>query len=96
MVKQRTNKGLPINLFYWRDKTGHEIDVVIDEAGKLLPIEIKSAKTYNDGFIKNISYWIALSGEKKSILLYAGNVSQKRANGLSITPWKDYFGVDEE
>lgn len=96
MVKQRTNKGLPINLFYWRDKTGHEIDVIIDEAGKLLPIEIKSAKTYNDGFIKNLSYWITLSGEKKSFLLYAGNVSQKRANGLSISTWKSYFGIDEE
>ncbi|HLG02672.1 MAG TPA: ATP-binding protein, partial [Bacteroidia bacterium] len=26
LIKQRTNAGLPINLFYWRDKTGHEVD----------------------------------------------------------------------
>ncbi|MCY7356702.1 MAG: ATP-binding protein, partial [Rudanella sp.] len=45
LVKQRTNAGLPINLFYWRDKTGHEVDVIIDEAGKLIPIEIKSGQT---------------------------------------------------
>jgi len=38
LVKKRTNAGLAINLFYWRDKTGHEIDIIVDNAGKLLPI----------------------------------------------------------
>ena len=87
-VKQRTNKGLPVNLFYWRDKTGHEIDLIIDNAGILLPIEIKSGKTINNDFFKNIGYWCKLSNQKKSILLYSGNEYQKRSNGTEVYNWR--------
>lgn len=89
LVKQRTNVGLPINLYYWRDKTGHEIDIIIDNAGELLPIEIKSGKTINSDFFKNIDYWNKLSGEKKSMLLYSGALSQKRSNGTEVINWRN-------
>jgi len=87
-VKQRTNKGLPLNLFYWRDKTGHEIDLIIDNSGKLLPIEIKSGKTISNDFFKNIDYWCKLSNIKKSMLLYSGNEYQKRSNGTEVYNWR--------
>lgn len=88
-VKQRTNAGLPINLYYWRDKTGHEIDLIIDNTDKLLPIEIKSGKTINTEFFKNIEYWMTLSGEKKAMLLYAGNEYQTRSSGIEVKSWRD-------
>ena len=65
LIKKRTNAGLPINVYYWRDKAGHEIDVIIDNGNKLLPIEIKSGKTINTEFFKNIDYWCDLSGNSK-------------------------------
>lgn len=94
LVKKRTNKGLPINLFYWRDKTGHEIDLIIDEGGSLLPVEIKSGKTINSEFFKNIDYWTNLSGVKKSVLLYGGEQSQKRSNGTEIFNWRKLISKD--
>ncbi|MFN9115910.1 MAG: ATP-binding protein, partial [Bacteroidota bacterium] len=54
MIKQRTNAGLDINLYYWRDKTGHEIDVIIDKGKSLIPVEIKSGKTIVNDFFKNL------------------------------------------
>jgi len=89
LVKQRTNAGLPINLFYWRDKTGHEIDVIVDEAEKLIPIEIKSGQTIHSEFVKNINYWLNLSGEQTAFILYAGNQTQKRSNGTTIINWRE-------
>ena len=89
LIKKRTNAGLPINLYYWRDKTGHEIDVIIDNGGKLLPIEIKSGKTLNSEFFKNIEYWSKLSGAEKSVLLYAGEQNQKRSTGKEILNWRN-------
>lgn len=89
LIKKRTNAGLEINLFYWRDKTGHEIDIIIDEGGKLLPIEIKSGKTINPEFFKNLEYWSNLSKSNKSILLYAGEQNQKRSNGKEVLNWRD-------
>jgi len=87
--KQRANAGLLPNLYYWRDKTGHEIDLILDNAGKLLPIEIKSGKTVTDEFFKNIEYWKKISGAKKALLLYAGDTVQKRSSGVDVLPWKD-------
>ena len=94
LVKKRTNAGLPINLYYWRDKTGHEIDVIIDNGSKLLPIEIKSGKTFNTEFFKNIDYWCNLSGNEKSILLYAGDQNQQRSNGKEILNWKKIISLE--
>ena len=94
LIKKRTNAGLPINIYYWRDKTGHEIDVIIDNAGKLLPIEIKSGKTLNSEFFKNIEYWTKLSGAEKSVLLYAGDQSQKRTTGKEVLNWRDLMNRD--
>ncbi len=92
LIKKRANAGLPINLYYWRDKTGHEIDVIIDNGGKLLPIEIKSGKTLNAEFFKNIEYWSKLSGAEKSVLLYAGEQNQKRTTGKEILNWRNLVG----
>lgn len=91
--KKRHNAGAPINLFYWRDKTGHEIDLVIDTAGRLLPIEIKSGTTITPQFFKNLDYWCKLSGAKSSIVLYAGKEKQKRSSGTEILPWKDLIRI---
>ena len=94
LIKKRTNAGLPINLFYWRDKTGHEIDIIIDNAGKLLPIEIKSGKTINTEFFKNMDYWSDLSKVKKSMVLYAGAQNQKRSNGRETLNWRSLMTQD--
>ena len=94
LIKKRTNAGLTINLYYWRDKTGHEIDVIIDNGSKLLPIEIKSGKTINPEFFKNIDYWCNLSENKNSILLYAGDQNQKRSNGKEILNWKKIISLE--
>ena len=94
LIKKRTNLGLPINLFFWRDKTGHEIDIVVDDAGKLFPIEIKSGKTFNTEFFKNIDYWCNLSKQKKSLLLYGGEQNQKRSTGKEVLNWREMIKRD--
>lgn len=92
-VKQRSHAGLPINLYYWRDKTGHEIDLIIDSASTLLPVEIKSGQTITSEFFKNLEYWCKLSGVKKSIVLYAGDAKQKRSSGTEVLPWRELLGI---
>ena len=89
LVKQRTNAGRPVNLFFWRDKTGHEVDVIIDEAGVLLPIEIKSGQTVHADFFKNLTYWQTLSDTHKAYILYAGQQTQQRSNGVTVLNWRE-------
>jgi predicted AAA+ superfamily ATPase len=94
LVKKRTNAGLEINLFYWRDKTGHEVDVIIDNGRSLIPVEIKSGRTIAEHFFKNLNFWTRLSGEKKSFLLYGGSENQLRSDGKEIQNWRKLIGRD--
>lgn len=87
LVKQRANAGKPVNLYYWRDKTGHEVDVVIDNGPSLIPVEIKAGKTVNNEFFGNITYWNKLSGATTGYIAYAGNQIEERSNGITVLNW---------
>lgn len=93
LVKSRLHAGLPMNLYYWRDKTGREIDVVIDNAGELIPVEIKSGATVSSDYFKNIKYWKNLSESEKAYVLFDGDHKQNRSDGTSVLPWRESLGI---
>ncbi len=33
IFKRRLNQGLPANLYFWRDRTGHEVDLLAEWGG---------------------------------------------------------------
>ena len=87
MLKSRFNLGLSDNIFFWRDNVGNEIDMLVDDAGKLVPIEIKAGKTINSDYFKGITFWNKLTGSKGGQIIYAGNEKQLRSNDINIFPW---------
>jgi hypothetical protein len=90
MLKVRYNKGLSNNLYYFRDKTGNEVDVVSDIAGKLTAIEIKSAETISSDFFGGLNYFEKLQPNSiKKVLIYGGNQKQERNNKTIVKPWND-------
>ncbi len=89
LVKKFTNLGINPPLFYWRDKTGHEIDVVIDNGQKITPVEIKSGKTINTDFFKHLKYWKKISKNEDSLIIYSGDQEQERTDGTKIKNWKN-------
>jgi predicted AAA+ superfamily ATPase len=94
LLKNRTNAGMQVNLSFWRDKTGREIDIIVDNGNTQFPIEIKSGKTIHDEFLKNIEYWKSMSGFKKGLVLYAGKENQKRSKGTDILNWRELSKLD--
>ena len=90
MIKNRFNRNEPDNLYFWRDNTGNEIDVLIDEGGQLYPIEIKSGKTITPDYFKGISFWNKLTGQQQGTVIYAGDEVQKRAGNIKILPWNKF------
>jgi len=76
------------SLFYWRDKTGHEVDLILEKADSLFPIEIKSSQTINSDYFKNLIYWSKLAKVNKGAVLYAGNETQNRSNGIQVLNWR--------
>jgi len=88
LLKQRFNMGKPDNLYYWRDKTGNEIDVLTDSADKLTCIELKAGETITPDYFKSIEYFSSINPVKMDkMLIYGGKLEQQRSNGIAVKPW---------
>jgi predicted AAA+ superfamily ATPase len=86
LLKERMNKGIKPQFYFWRDAQGNEVDLLIQEKGTTTAVEIKSSKTYTPDFFKGLSYYSAISKtEKKNIfLVYAGTNELKTSHGELI------------
>ncbi|MBX9733519.1 MAG: ATP-binding protein [Chitinophagaceae bacterium] len=88
LLKQRFNAGKPDNLFFWRDKTGNEIDIIAEDGTKLTAMEVKAGETIAGSFFKGLDYYSSLhSSSIGKELIYGGKESQKRSNGILIKSW---------
>ncbi|MDA3886911.1 MAG: ATP-binding protein [Candidatus Delongbacteria bacterium] len=87
-IKSSYNKKQNPDIHFWRDSTGHEIDMLIEDREKLLPVEIKSGQTFNSSFLDGVKYWIDLSGCNKNdaYLIYGGD-KKITYKGINVIPW---------
>lgn len=88
LLKERFNAGTADNLYYWRDKTGNEVDILLDKAGKLTAMELKAGETISKDFFKGIEYFSSLNTKTvQKLIVYGGKQEQKRSNGIIVKPW---------
>lgn len=87
MLKQRYNNGEVNNLYYWRENSGYELDVLIDNGKTLYPVEIKSAQTYQSDFTKNVDFWQTLTGAKNGAVVYDGKQEFVSASKIKVLNW---------
>jgi predicted AAA+ superfamily ATPase len=90
LYKKRLNAGLPIDLFFWRDNTGNEVDLIIEKEKGLQPIEIKSGSTYASDWSQGLKKWQALAKNSslEPAILYGGESTFER-EGLKVWGWRD-------
>jgi len=88
VLKSFYNNGEAQQLYFWRDKTGREIDLLIDTGGKLHPIEIKAGQTISAHFFKSLNYFNKISDNNPALssIVYSGELNQKRTHG-QIVSW---------
>lgn len=95
LMKNRLNRGLRHQLYFWRDHTGHEIDCILEEGSGYSAIEIKSGKTVHSDFFKGLRYFEKLTGKKqpfKHFLVYGGADSYKQ-QGIIVENWKNLGSI---
>ncbi len=90
LLKARYNAGETSNLYFWRDRSGHEVDLLIDQGTYLSPLEIKSGQTINRDYFKGLEFWRKLAGETagKAWLIYGGDSRQTRTD-VTVLPWHE-------
>ncbi|MBU0974876.1 ATP-binding protein [Patescibacteria group bacterium] len=91
VMKHFSNNGIPGKLFFFRDSNGQEVDLVIDQGLKQIPIEIKSSGTFNTDFYKGLKYWRNLMADSKEattdhgFVIYTGEQTINGAESSLIT-----------
>jgi hypothetical protein len=92
IIKNEFNKGLSPNIYFWRDKSGHEIDCLYESKRKKYAIEIKSAKTINNIFFDNLDYLQKISKNTftDNVLIYGGSEKQTR-NNATVLGWNNFI-----
>lgn len=65
IIKARLNQGAEPRCYFLQDSKGHEVDLVVQKASQLIPMEIKSGETFRPDFLKNIEYFQNLVGKDR-------------------------------
>ena len=89
LLKQRFNAGQPRDLYFWRDSTGHEVDVLIETARGLQALEIKSGSTFASDWTSSLKKWKQFAGDEaiQPSLVYGGTASYAR-DGVQVWGWQ--------
>jgi uncharacterized protein len=93
-LKGRFNSGRSSNLFFWRDNVGNEIDLILENGAERVAVEIKSGQTVTADYFKGIRFWNKITGSQGGYVIYGGETSQQRSDGIRVVPWgevKDFF-----
>lgn len=90
-VKKMHHYNTPNDIWFWRDASGNEIDLLIQSPPKLELVEFKATQTITPDLFKGLNYFESLA---KNIILtktlvYGGKEEQTRNVGR-VCSWKDF------
>ncbi len=86
--KQFYNQAVIAPIYFWRDKTGHEVDCILERNGKITAIEIKSGQTFHRDFLNGLDYFAKLYNPviKESFLIMGAN-THINSGKIKILSW---------
>jgi hypothetical protein len=96
LLKARFNRGLASNLFFWRDKTGNEVDFLVDRGRTLTAVEIKSDQTVASDFTAGLERWRRISGATGTSYLVYGGSSSAEVRDTRIVSWSSMGELIEQ
>ncbi len=80
VLKHRLHQGRRIQTHFFRSAKGDEVDLLVEHAQQVLPIEIKSSHTVPSSFFKGFDALSEILGDAmdKPLLVYAGDRDEER------------------
>ena len=86
--KNRFNRGINEGLYFFRDSTGNEIDLLMENEGSTMAVEIKSSKKINSGMLSGLRYWKKNNSDARGLLIYGGEKEDELEEGIHTVNWK--------
>jgi hypothetical protein len=77
-IKQQYHSGIRPSVYFWRDQSGHEVDLIIEKGQTIQAVEIKSAETLNSGLFDGLRWFCGQAGLSPAdcALVYGGKEEQ--------------------
>jgi predicted AAA+ superfamily ATPase len=92
-LKARLNAGEIPELYYYRSRDGLEVDLILNMARHILPIEIKASRTFSTELARNLqTFQKHTDAVSSSALVYAGDV-ESSVNGVNYVNFRNTAGI---
>ena len=91
IMRRLSGRGKRPHLYFWRTSTGVEVDLIVEIAGKLIPIEIKTSATPDRSMARNIvAFRKDLYGQtEKGFVVHPGDVTLPLVPDAVVLPFAD-------
>jgi predicted AAA+ superfamily ATPase len=82
--------GLMRTMHFWRDHIGNEVDLLIEHAGRIWPVEMKSGATFQSEWLRGLSTWRrhAAQAPQGGPLLISDAPAAGERDGVTLLPWR--------
>ena len=91
IVKTLTHRGVDPQVYFWRTSSGTEVDIVVEAAGKLVPIEVKLSTTPRPAMGFSIKTFQEDFGEKAmyGYVVHPGDVRLPLGSNVTALPFAE-------
>lgn len=87
--KNNFNEAQNGGMYYFRDSTGNEVDLISERDGDLTAIEIKAGGKTNNNMFRGLRYWQKYQTKSQCVLVHGGSSNQVINERTSIVPWTE-------
>lgn len=75
-------------IYHWRTQSGREVDFVIDNGGRLLPVEVKKASSVGTKDIRHLEEFLRSHGEAtRGVILSSDSEIREVGSRVIAAPW---------
>ena len=88
LIKSFAAKRREPPLCFWRDATGHEIDILIDTGERVVPVEVKAGRTVAADAVDTLVWWRSIpSNPNGGGILVHGGTESFVFKDCHVLPW---------
>lgn len=89
-VKHLRHTGACGTPYFWRDNIGNEVDLLIEHAGALQPVEFKSGATFQPEWLRPLRTWQQHAAAARQVppMLVCGAPGNQQLQGVGVAHWR--------
>ncbi len=91
--KNNFNAGQNEGMYYFRDNTGNEVDLITERDGEPLAIEIKASTKVTSNMLRGLHFWQKNQPLGHAVLLHGGVANEPVNERMGIVPWKEVVNL---